>query len=190
MRFSLKLLSRISEKVIKNVFRWKRRQIKKNWKFSNFWQIQFYRKAIAFDKIGGNYVLSANSTKICLLGYFCMQSSYLRWKQFQILRFSWKMQKKKKKNRKMISFGNFCSFFEIYTETLEALSANSTKICLLGYFCMKNSYLRWKQFKILQFSWKMQKNRKMISFDNFCSFFEVFTETLEHNIRKSHKKCF
>ena len=32
---------------------------------------------IAFDKIGGNYVLSANSIKICLLGYFCMQNSYL-----------------------------------------------------------------------------------------------------------------
>ena len=30
----------------------------------------------------------------------------------------------------------------------------------------------------------------MISFGNFCSFFEVFTETLEQNIRKSHKKCF
>ena len=37
-----------------------------------------YRKAIAFDKIGGNYVLSANSIKICLLGYFCMQNSYLQ----------------------------------------------------------------------------------------------------------------
>ena len=36
----------------------------------------------------------------------------------------------------------------------------------------------------------MQKNRKMISFGNFCSFFEVFTETLEQNIRKSHKKMF
>ena len=35
-------------------------------------------KAIAFDKIGGNYVLSANSIKICLLGYFCMQNSYLQ----------------------------------------------------------------------------------------------------------------
>ena len=30
LRFSLKLLSRISEKVIKYVFRWKRRQINKN----------------------------------------------------------------------------------------------------------------------------------------------------------------
>ena len=32
---------------------------------------------IAFDKIGGNYVLPANSIKICLLGNFCMQNSYL-----------------------------------------------------------------------------------------------------------------
>ena len=35
-------------------------------------------QAIAFDKIGGNYVLSANSIKICLLGYFSMQNSYLQ----------------------------------------------------------------------------------------------------------------
>ena len=50
----------------------------------------------AFDKIGGNYALSANSTKICLLGYFCMQNSYFQWKPLKILRVSWKMQKKKK----------------------------------------------------------------------------------------------
>ena len=37
---------------------------------------------------------------------------------------------------------------------------------------------------------KKKKNRKMISFGNFCSFFEVFTETLEQNIGKSHKTCF
>ena len=43
-----------------------------------FLRKSFYRKPIAFDKIGSNYVLSANSTKICLLGYFCMQNSYLR----------------------------------------------------------------------------------------------------------------
>ena len=30
----------------------------------------------------------------------------------------------------------------------------------------------------------------MISFGNFCSIFEVFTETLEQNIRKSQKKIF
>ena len=41
-------------------------------------KIEFYRKAIAFDKIGGNYALPSNSIKICLLGYFCMQNSYLR----------------------------------------------------------------------------------------------------------------
>ena len=38
----------------------------------------FFRKDIAYDKIGGNYALSANSIKICLLVYFCMQNSYLR----------------------------------------------------------------------------------------------------------------
>ena len=27
---------------------------------------------------GSNYALSANSRKICLLGYFCMQNSYLQ----------------------------------------------------------------------------------------------------------------
>ena len=69
LRFSLKFLSRISEKHRKYVFfSWKRRQIKQDLKFSNFFENQFYRKAIAYDKIGGNYALSANSTKICLLG--------------------------------------------------------------------------------------------------------------------------
>ena len=40
--------------------------------------ISFIARPIAFDKIGSNYGLSGNSTKICLLGYFCMQNSYLR----------------------------------------------------------------------------------------------------------------
>ena len=39
---------------------------------------KLYRKAITFDKIGGNHALPANSMKICLLGYFCMQNSNLR----------------------------------------------------------------------------------------------------------------
>ena len=43
-----------------------------------FLRISVYRKAIAYDKIGGNYALSANSIKICLLGNFCMQNSNLR----------------------------------------------------------------------------------------------------------------
>ena len=46
--------------------------------FTFFEKISLYRKAIAFDKIGCNYVLSAHSIKICLLGYFCMQNSYLQ----------------------------------------------------------------------------------------------------------------
>ena len=40
---------------------------------------KFLRKSVlsqgySFDKIGSNYALSANSKKICLLGYFCMQN--------------------------------------------------------------------------------------------------------------------
>ena len=30
----------------------------------------------------------------------------------------------------------------------------------------------------------------MINFGNFCKFFEIFTETLEQNIRKSQEICF
>ena len=37
--------------------------------------------------------------------------------------------------------------------------------------------------------WK-KKNRKINNFSNFCSFLEIFTETLEQNIRKSQKICF
>ena len=37
---------------------------------------------------------------------------------------------------------------------------------------------------------KMQKNRKMNNFGKFCLFFEIFTKTLEQNIRKSQKICF
>ena len=37
---------------------------------------------------------------------------------------------------------------------------------------------------------KKKKNRKMNNFGNFCYFFEIFTETLEQNIRKSQKICF
>ena len=37
---------------------------------------------------------------------------------------------------------------------------------------------------------KNAKNRKIISFGNFGSFFEVFTETLEQNIRKVIRKSF
>ena len=45
--------------------------------FNFFENISFITR-LAFDKIGGNYALSANSIKMCLLGYFCMQNSYLR----------------------------------------------------------------------------------------------------------------
>ena len=34
--------------------------------FKIFGENQLYRNSIAYSKIGGNYALSANSTKICL----------------------------------------------------------------------------------------------------------------------------
>ena len=102
LKFLLKLLSRLSQKVIKYHFRWKRRQIKQNQKFSNFWENRLNRKAIAFDKICQNCAFYGNSINIHLLGYFCTQNSYLRWKQCKILRFSWKH----KNNRKSFIFVN------------------------------------------------------------------------------------
>ena len=51
-------------------FKWKRRQIKQNQKFSNFGENQLYRKAIGYGKIGGNYVLPANSIKNMLIRVF------------------------------------------------------------------------------------------------------------------------
>ena len=47
---------------------------------------------------GGNYALSANSIKICLLGYFCMQNSYLRKTVQNPTIFMKNAKKKKKKN--------------------------------------------------------------------------------------------
>ena len=42
-----------------------------------------------------------------------------------------------------------------------------------------------KTVQIPTISGKMQKNRKLNNFGNFSQFFEIFTETLEQNIRKS-----
>ena len=77
-------------------------------------------QAIAFDKIGGNYALSANSIKNMLIGVFLHAEFISAMKTVQNpLIFVKNAKKKKKKNRKMNSFGNFCSFFEVFTETLE-----------------------------------------------------------------------
>ena len=77
-------------------FRWKRRQIKQNYKFSTNWENRLNRRAITFHKITRNCAFFGNSINIHLIGYFCMQNSYLRWKQGKILRFPWK----RKNNRK------------------------------------------------------------------------------------------
>ena len=43
-------------------------------KFGKNWQ---NRKVIAFDKISRNFAFYGKSINIHLLGYFCMQNSYL-----------------------------------------------------------------------------------------------------------------
>ena len=100
------------------ICRWKRRQIKQNQKFSHFWKKRLNRKAIAFDEISRNCAFYGNSINIHLLGYFCKQNSYLRWKQCKILWFSWKC----KNNRKSFIFVNCLRF------SLKLLSRLSQKV--------------------------------------------------------------
>ena len=82
-------------------------------KYTNSEIFTFLRKSvesqsIAFDKINRNCAFYGNSINIHLLGYFCMQNSYLWWKQGKILRFSWKH----KNNRKSFIFVN-CLIFSL-----------------------------------------------------------------------------
>ena len=70
-----------------------------------------------------------------------------------------------------------------YLEILQKYAYQGIFACRI-HICDENSS------KSYDFREKCKKNRKMISFGNFCSFFEIFTETLEQNIRKSHKICF
>ena len=64
--------------------------------------------SLAFDKIGGNYALSANSTKNMLIRVFLHAEFISAMKTVENPTIFMKNAKKKKKNRKMISFGNFC----------------------------------------------------------------------------------
>ena len=71
-------------------------------KFSNFWENQFYRKAIAYDKIGGNYALSANSTKNMLIGVILHVEFISAMKTVQNPTIFMKNAKKKKKKKWII----------------------------------------------------------------------------------------
>ena len=64
------------------------------------------------------------------------------------------------------------------------------KYAYQGIFACRFHICDENSSKSYDFRQKCKKIRKMISFGNFCSFFEGFTETLAQNIRKSHKKCF
>ena len=59
---------------------------------------------MAFDKIGGNYALSADSTKICLLGYLHAEFiSAMKTVQNPTV-----FVENVKRSRTIISFSNFC----------------------------------------------------------------------------------
>ena len=74
-----------------------------------FLRISALSQGYAFDKIGSNYALSGNSTKICLLGYFLHAEFITAMKTVQNHTiFVKNTKKKKKKIEKMISFGNLC----------------------------------------------------------------------------------
>ena len=72
-----------------------------------------------------------------------------------------------------------------YLQILQKYAYQGIFACRI-HICDENSS---KSYDFREKSKKKKKNRKMISFGNFCSFFEVFTETLQHNIRKSQKIC-
>ena len=101
----MKFFSRISEKVRKHVFLdGKEEKQSKITQFSNFLENQFYRKAIAFDKIGGNYVLPTNSIKNMLIKEFLHAEFISVIKTVQ----NPTIFMKNAKNKKMNNFGNLC----------------------------------------------------------------------------------
>ena len=200
-----------------------KKTIKAKLEILNFWENWLNRKAIAFDKISRIGIFYGNSIIIHLLGYFCMQNSYLQWKQGKILRFPWK----RKNNRKSLIFVNCLRFsmkllsrlsqkvikYYLYMEKkrnkakLEILNfwenrlnrkaiafdkisrncafyGNSINIHLLGYFCMQNSYLWWKQCKILRLSWKCKNNRKSLIFVNCLRFSLKLFSRLSQKVKK------
>ena len=73
-----------------------------------------------------------------------------------------------------------------YLQILQKYAYQGIFACRI-HICDENSS---KSYDFREKCKKKKKNRKMISFGNFCSFFEIFTETLEQNIIKSQKICF
>ena len=127
----------------------------------NFWENRLNRKTIAFNKINRIWAFYGNSITIHLLGYFCMQNSYLRWKQCKNLRFSWK----RKNNRKSLIFVNCLRF------SLKLLSRLSQKVKKY-YFQMEKKTNKAK-LGILNF-WENRLNRNAIAFDKIsrnCAFY-------------------
>ena len=70
---------------------------------SYFWENQLYRKAIASDKIEGNYALSANSTKNMLIRVFLHAEFISAMKTAHNLTIFIKMHNNRKMNNLVLS---------------------------------------------------------------------------------------
>ena len=78
-------------------------------------------------KFSEKRLFSVNPIKIPLLGYFCMQNSFLPWKRSQSLRFLRNMQKIEKKN---ICYHYF-PFFVIFSISFKQNFLKPNESCLL-----------------------------------------------------------
>ena len=105
-------------------FRWKRRQIKQNQKFSNFWENQLYRKAIGYGKIGGNYVLLANSIKNMLSRVF-LHAGFIS--AIKTIEKSYDFREKCKNIEKLIILVIFVNFLRFSLKLLSRISEKVRK---------------------------------------------------------------
>ena len=64
------------------------------------------------------------------------------------------------------------------------------KNMLIRVFLHAEFIFAMKTFQNPKIFMKNANYRKMNNFGNFCKFFDIFTETLEQNIRKCQKTCF
>ena len=77
--------------------------------YINFWAVSMKIAMLQpVRKFSEKRLFSLNTIKIPLLGYFCMQNSFLHWKRSQSLRFLRNMQKIEKNMLSLFSI--FCDF--------------------------------------------------------------------------------
>ena len=101
---------------------------------------KFLRKSILSQ---GNYALPANSIKICLLRYFCMQNSYLREKTVQNPTI---FMKNTNKVEKLIILVISVNFLRFSLKLLRRISEKNQKICFLDG--KEDKYTKIRNFQI------------------------------------------